>query len=85
MRQLVSQRLQLPGVAPWAMYIGAQLFESLLNGVLPERTASYDQLIQKFERVLHVTPNRGITDEEIQTRLVDELEVSVRLIRGLRL
>ncbi|KAF8606234.1 hypothetical protein BDV93DRAFT_521073 [Ceratobasidium sp. AG-I] len=80
-RYLVSCRLQLPGAARWAMYMGAQIFESLLNGVLLEKTATYGRLVQKFEQELHVIPNRDLTSDEIQDRLASELEVGFLKLR----
>ena len=76
-RQLVSCRLQLPGAAGWAMYMGAQIFESLLNGVLPEKIATYDRLVQRLEQQLGVNSNRDLTSDEVQNRLAGELEVSL--------
>ena len=57
------------------MYLGAQIFESLLNGVLPEKTGAYDRWIQKFEQELYSTPNRVLSNDEIQNRLCGTLEV----------
>ncbi|KAF8606222.1 hypothetical protein BDV93DRAFT_363554 [Ceratobasidium sp. AG-I] len=77
MRQLISWRLQSPNNTRWAMYMGARIFESLIDGVLPERVAVYGRWIQRFERELRVIPNRELTNDEIQNRLCGELEVSL--------
>ena len=63
------------------MYMGAQIFESLLDGVLPEKIATYHRLVQKLEQELHVTANRYPTSDENQDRLASELEVSL-IARG---
>lgn len=74
-RESVSWRLQVSGATRWVMYIGAQIFESLLDGVLPEKTGAYDHWIQRFERELCIIPNRALTNDEIQSRLSGSLEV----------
>ena len=66
------------------MYLGAQISESLFDGVLPEKAASYDRWIQKLEQELHTIPSREITDDEVQNRLSCELEVSLRLLGELQ-
>ncbi|KAF8606243.1 hypothetical protein BDV93DRAFT_521079, partial [Ceratobasidium sp. AG-I] len=80
-RQLVSGRLQLPGAARWAMYLGAQISESLLDGVLPEKIEAYDRWIRRLEQELHSTSNRDLTNKRVQNRLVDELEVGFLKLR----
>ncbi|KAF8606238.1 hypothetical protein BDV93DRAFT_363907 [Ceratobasidium sp. AG-I] len=80
-RRLVSCRLQLPGAARWAMYMGAQIFESLLDGVLPQKIATYNRLVQKLEQELHVTPNQDLTSDDIRNRLAGELEVGFLKLR----
>ncbi|KAF8606246.1 hypothetical protein BDV93DRAFT_364033 [Ceratobasidium sp. AG-I] len=80
-RESVSWRLQSSNAARWAMYIGAQIFESLLDGVLPEKTGAYNRWIQKFERELHLTPNRALTNDEIQSRLSGTLEIGFLKLR----
>ncbi|KAF8606242.1 hypothetical protein BDV93DRAFT_553996 [Ceratobasidium sp. AG-I] len=81
-RKLVSGRLQSPGVARWVMYLGAQISESLFDGVLPEKAAIYERWIQKLEQELHVTPSRDITNDEVQNRLscwIPEVEAEIQL------
>lgn len=75
MRESVSWRLQTSDATRWTMYLGAKIFESLLDGILPEKTGAYDQWIQKFEQELSSTPNRALTNGEIQDRLCGTLEV----------
>ncbi|KAF8606244.1 hypothetical protein BDV93DRAFT_604744, partial [Ceratobasidium sp. AG-I] len=74
-QQSVVWRLQAGGPARWAMYLGAQISESMFDGVLPEKAATYDRQIQKFEQKLRSAPSRALTNEEIQTRLCGELEI----------
>ncbi|KAF8606233.1 hypothetical protein BDV93DRAFT_363816 [Ceratobasidium sp. AG-I] len=78
---MVSWRLQLPNVTRWAMYLGARIFESLLDGVLPEKIATYERMIQKLEWGLHVIPNRELTHDEVQNRLCGELEIGFLKLR----
>ena len=64
--------------------MGAWIFESLLDGVLPERTAAYGHWIQNFEEELHTTVNRDPTNAEIQNLLCGELEVNLKFPKGLQ-
>ena len=61
------------------MYMGAKIFESVLDGVLFEKAGAYDHWIERFERELRLTPNRTLTNEEIHNRLCGTLEVRLIL------
>lgn len=74
-RESVSWRLQTSDVSRWAMYLGAKIFESVLDGVVPEKTGAYDHWIQRFEQELYSTPSRALTNGEIENRLCGTLEV----------
>ncbi|KAF8606241.1 hypothetical protein BDV93DRAFT_506324 [Ceratobasidium sp. AG-I] len=78
---MVSGRLQSPGLARWVMYLGAQISESLFDGVLPEKAAVYERWIQKLEQELRVTSDQDLTNDEVQNGLSCQLEVGFLRLR----
>jgi hypothetical protein len=57
------------------IYLETKIFDSVLEGILPEKTAAYDHWIQKYEQELNSTPTRALTNNEIQNRLWGAFEV----------
>lgn len=81
MREAVLCRLHMSDATRWATYLGAKMYESLLEGAILEKTIEYDFWLRKYEQELYSTPTSALTNKQLQDRLSQALEIGFLKLR----
>ncbi|KAG8707178.1 hypothetical protein FRC08_000664 [Ceratobasidium sp. 394] len=75
-REDLTWRLQASEAARWVFFIGAKMFESILDGTSAGKTATFHRWINRLDSSVHDVLSRRATPAERQIHLMSQLELS---------
>ncbi|KAG8717292.1 hypothetical protein FRC09_014488, partial [Ceratobasidium sp. 395] len=75
-RDDVSWRLQSSEVARWVLFMGAQIFESILDGTTTNQIATFERWITRMDSSVNTALSRRSTLAERQIHLTGQLELA---------